>query len=73
MEDFWKLTQNLNIYKCSHIYREANRTTNCLTKKGICNIDSNILWSNFPKDVITFGFEEYCDSSFNRICKNSCP
>ena len=24
MKDIWKLTQDLNIYYCFHIYREAN-------------------------------------------------
>ena len=30
MKDIWKLSQSLNIHKCSHIYREANRVTDCL-------------------------------------------
>lgn len=42
MEDIWMHSQNLNIYNCSHVYWEANRTTNCLAKRGICNTDSNI-------------------------------
>ena len=41
-ENTWKLSQDLNIYNCCHIYRKANRTTNCLAKKGICNTDSKI-------------------------------
>ena len=28
MEDIWKLSHDLNIYNCCHIYREVNRTTN---------------------------------------------
>ena len=51
MEDTWKLSHNLNIYNCCHIYIEANRTTGCLAKKGICNTNSNIWWTNFPRDV----------------------
>ena len=38
MEDIW----DLNIYRCHHVYREANRTANCLAKKGIGIIDSRI-------------------------------
>ena len=37
MGDIWKLCQDLNIYNCCHIYRESNRTSDCLAKKGICN------------------------------------
>ena len=36
----------------------------CLAKKDICNIDSNIWWSNL--DVRKFAFEDYCGSLFNR-------
>ena len=43
MEDSWRLAHNLNIYECCHIYIEANKTTDCLVKKGICIPDSNIL------------------------------
>ena len=68
MEDIWKLSQNLNIYNCYHVYRETNRTTDCLAKKGICNIYSNIWWSDFPRDVRKFSFEDHCGSSFNRLC-----
>ena len=42
MGDIWRLSQNLNIYKCNHIYREANRTTDYLTKKCIYNTNPNI-------------------------------
>ena len=41
MEDIWGLTQDLNILNC-HIYKEVNRTIDCLTKKGICNTNSVI-------------------------------
>ena len=64
MEDIWRLVQNLNIYKCCHIYRKANRTTDCLTKKGICITDSNILRSDFPRDVRKCSFEDYCGTPF---------
>ena len=42
MEDIWKLSQDLNIYDYYHIYKEANRTINCLTQKGIYNIVDNL-------------------------------
>ena len=71
MEDIWKLIQDLNIYDCCHIYREANRIAYCLAKKGICNLESIIWLSNFPKDVRKFSFKDYCDSFFNRICRYS--
>ena len=67
MEDNWRLSQNLNIYNCCHIYREANQTTYCLAKKGICNT----WWSEFPRDVRKFAFEDYHGLSFNRVCKFS--
>lgn len=71
MEDIWKLSQDLYIYDCHYIYREANRTTDCLAKKGICNLDSIIWWSNFPYDVRKCSFKDYCGTSFNRICRYS--
>ena len=37
MEDIRSLSQNLNIDRSCHIYREANRITYCLIKKGIYN------------------------------------
>ena len=40
LEDIWKLSRDLNIYSCHHVYREANRTADCLIKKGIGIIDS---------------------------------
>ena len=42
MEDIWRLSHNPNIYNCCHIYREANRTVDCLAKKGIYMTNSNI-------------------------------
>ena len=42
MEDIWKLSQDLNIYNCRHIYKEANRIADCLANKGICNLESII-------------------------------
>ena len=73
MEDIWKLSRDLNIYRCCHIYREANRTTDCLAKKGICNTDSNIWWLDFPRYVRKFAFEDYCGPSFNRFCSLLSP
>ena len=29
MEDNWRLSHNLSIYNCCHIYREANQITDC--------------------------------------------
>ena len=69
IEDILRLSQDLNIYNCGHIYRKANRTTDCFAKKCIYNTIPNIWCSNFPKDVIKFGFEDYCGLSFNRIYK----
>ena len=71
MEDIWKLSQDLYIYDCCHIYRETNRITYCLAKKCIYNLDSIIWWSNFPYDVRKFNFKDYCDTFFNRICRCS--
>ena len=71
MEDIWKLSQNLYIYGCCHIYRETNRITYCLANKGIYNLDSIIWWSNFPYDVRKFNFEYYYDTFFNCICRCS--
>ena len=69
MEDIWKLSQNFIIYDCHHVFEEANRTVDCLVKKGIDIIDSRILWSNFPKNVTNISFEDYCGSLFNCFCK----
>ena len=30
MEDVWKITQDLNVCICRHVYREVNGTTDCL-------------------------------------------
>ena len=46
-----------------------NRTIDGLAKKGICNTYSNIWWSEFPRDVRKFAFEDYCGLSFNRVCQ----
>ena len=67
MKNILKLSQNLNIYH----YRETNRKIYCLVKKDICNIKLFIWWLNFLKDVTKFGFEDYCGSSFNQICRYS--
>ena len=42
MEDIWRLSQDLKIYNCFHIYKEASRTMDCLAMKCIYNIDPNI-------------------------------
>ena len=52
LEDIWRLSPYLNIYNCCHFYKEANRTTNCLVKKGNYNTNPNIWCSDFPRDVI---------------------
>ena len=62
MEDICGLAQDLNISNRCHIYRKANRTTNYLAKKYICNTNSVILWSEFPINVINFVFEDYCEN-----------
>ena len=36
------------------LIREANKIANCLVKKGIDILDSRILWSNYPKNVIYY-------------------
>lgn len=69
MENIWKLSQDLNIYFCHHVYRKANRTADCLAKKGLNVLDSNIWWSNFPKDVTSINFNDCRGSSSNRVCK----
>ena len=62
MEDIWKLSRDLNILSCYHVYREADRTTDCLVKKGIGILDSRNWLSNFSKDVTYNSFVEYCRS-----------
>ena len=43
MEDIYKKSSlSLNIYECYHVYKETNRTSNCLAKKGISILESNI-------------------------------
>ena len=64
IEDIWRLSKSLNIFNCYHIYREANRTSYYLVKKGICNPTSSIWWSNFLRDVRKYTFEDYCELSF---------
>lgn len=44
MEDIWKISQDL-IYFFLCFYREANRIVDCLAKKGLRIIDSNLWWS----------------------------
>ena len=44
----WKLSEDLNIYSCHHVYEKANKTTDCLTKRGL-GITSTTWWSNFCK------------------------
>ena len=57
MEDILKLAQDLNIYICRHIYKEANRTVDCLANKSISILESSVWRSNFPIDVINVSFE----------------
>ena len=52
---------------------KKKKVANCLAKKDIGSINSNVWWSNFPRIVIKIGFEDYCGSSFHRVCKISCP
>ena len=42
MEDVYRLSQDINIYNYGHIYREANRTTECIAMKCIFNTNPNI-------------------------------
>ena len=62
MEDIWKLSQGLNIYEFCHVYREANRTTDCLAENGIGILEFGIWRVNFPKDVKNISYEDYCSS-----------
>ena len=41
----------------------------CIAKKGNGIIDSRILMSNVPKDVINNSFEDYRESLSNRLYK----
>ena len=58
MEVIWKLSQELNIYDCRHVYKEANKTTDCLAKKRISILYTSVWYSNFLKDVTNISFEE---------------
>ena len=69
IEDIWKLSRDLNIYSCHHVYREANRTVDCRVKKGISIIDSKTWLSNFLKDIINISFKKYYGWPSNRFCK----
>ena len=69
MEDIWKLFDDLNIYSCHNVYREANKIADCNPKKGISIINSRIWMSNFPKDVTNISFEDYCSFLSNRLYK----
>ena len=53
------------------IYREINKTTNCLIKQDIGNLESFTWISYFPRYVVKFGFEDYLDLSFNRMGRYS--
>lgn len=68
MEHIWRVGENLNIFKCCHVYKGEHRTTNCLAKKGICITDSHIWYSDFPRAIRKFVFEDYFGSSFSHIC-----
>ena len=63
MEDIRRLSHNLNVFNCCHIYREENRTIDCLANKGGYSTNSNIWWSEFPRNVKKFAFEDYCELS----------
>ena len=52
MEDIWKLYGDLNIYSCHHVYRETDRSADCLVKKGIDIIDSRICLSTSLKMLL---------------------
>ena len=64
MEDIWNLSQSLNIYVCRHVYRECNRTANCLAKKRLISLDYSVWWSNLSKDVTNISFHDYCGFFF---------
>ena len=63
MEDIWKLSRDLSIHSCHHVYRV------CLTKKDIGILDSRNWLSNFPKDVTFNSCVDYCGSLSNRLSK----
>ena len=66
MEDILKLSEDLNMYSHHHVYKEVNRTVNCIAKKDISIIDSRI-W--LPKDVTNISFKGYYGSLSNRLYK----
>ena len=68
MENIWKLAHDLDIYICRHVYKEENRTANCLAKKRISILESSVWWSNFLNDMVNVSFEDYCGYFFNGIC-----
>ena len=49
--------------------KKTNRTIDCLAKKCTYNTNPKIWFSNFPMDIIKFGFEDYCGLSFDHMCK----
>ena len=42
IDDIGKLSHDLNIYVCQHVYREMNRIIDCLAKKKLNNLDSSV-------------------------------
>ena len=69
MEDIYNLSRDLNIHSCHHVYRESNRTVDCLAKKGIGILDSRNWLSNFPKDVTYNNFIDYYGFLSNSLSK----
>ena len=66
MEDILKLSEDLNIYSRHHVYKEVNRTVNCIAKKDISIIDSRIC---LPYYVTNISFKDYYGSLSNRLYK----
>ena len=54
MEDIWKLFQDLNIYVCRHVYREANKIVDCVAKKGFSILDSTVFGVQIVGSTISF-------------------
>ena len=69
MKDIWKFSHDLNIYISRHIYREGNRTADCLGKKGLNSLDSSVWLSNFSKEVTNINFHDYYGFFSNCVCK----
>ena len=69
MGDIWNLPQSLNIFVCYHAYKEANKTTSSLPKKGLSKLDLSAWWLNFLKDVTNVSFYDYCGFLSNNVCK----